>query len=96
MAEYPHSPEEAIDPRWTRYLHAQQPAEPASADQSGRGQQAARPGVQPAQRSVQPAHRASDAELNAEIATALGPWRTGKAGPRETLEALRDLAARLL
>jgi hypothetical protein len=28
--EYPHSPEEAIDPRWTNYLHAESAAGPAN------------------------------------------------------------------
>ena len=89
MAEFPHSPEEVIDPRWNRYLHANQPGRPASGEQNRREEQAA-------QREVQPAQHGSDAELNAEIVKVLGPWRTGKAGPRETLEALRDLAERLL
>lgn len=31
--EYPHSPEEAIDPRWTNYLHAESSAG-ATQDQS--------------------------------------------------------------
>ena len=78
MTEFPHSPDEIIDPRWQRYLHANEPAQPSS-----RGR-------------VKPAHRATDAELNAEIAAVLEPWRTGRAGPRETLEALRALADRLL
>jgi hypothetical protein len=92
-AEYPHSPEEVIDPRWNRYLHPQESPEPARGGQRG---SADRPAVQPAQRGPRPAHHTSDAELNAEIAAALEPWRTGSAGPRETLEALRDLAERLL
>jgi hypothetical protein len=96
MAEFPHSPEEVIDPRWNRYLHPQDSHEPALRGQARDGNQVARPAVQPAQHGVQPARHASDAELNAEIAAALEPWRTGRSGPRETLEALRDLAERML
>jgi hypothetical protein len=92
-AEYPHSPEELIDPRWNRYLHAQESPEPALGGLHGSGD---RPAVQPAPRGPRPARHASDAELNAEIAAVLEPWRTGSTGPRETLDALRDLAERLL
>jgi hypothetical protein len=88
MPEFPHSPEEVIDPRWKRYLHAHQPVSPATGGAVGEGPSGG-PGVQPA-------HHASDAELNAELARVLGPWRTGRSGPRETLEALRELAERLL
>jgi hypothetical protein len=93
MAEFPHSPEEVIDPRWNRYLHTQDSHEPALRGQHRGGEQGA---VQPAQHGPRPAHRASDADLNAEIAAVLEPWRSGSAGPRETLEALRDLAERML
>ena len=80
----PRSPDEVIDPRWRRYLHPAQPKAPAGQAGPGRGD------------DVKPAHRATDAELNAEIARALESWRAGTAGPRPTLEALRDIANRLL
>ena len=94
MEQVPHSPEEVIDPRWSRYLHGQQSPQPASG-----GHFTPHDAGQPRD---QERHRAggdqtiTDAELNARIAEVLGPWRTGKAGPREALEALRDLAERVL
>ncbi|HEY3535004.1 MAG TPA: hypothetical protein VGK60_05510 [Pedococcus sp.] len=84
MEQDPHSPDEVIDPRWLGYLRAHQPEQPAQQPGAGRGD------------DVKPVHHASDAELNAEIVRALEPWRAGTAGPRPTLEALRDVANRLL
>ena len=104
--KHPHSPEEVIDPRWDRYLHARHPRQAAPAARAGgpgaddpwghEPEADGGPGMEPAHRGVQPAHHASDAELNAEIARVLEPWRTGKAGPRSTLEGLRELAERRL
>jgi len=100
MKHAPRSPQEIIDPRWDQYLHARQPRQHGSAGRDGGSgvddERANGPRVEPAHQGVHPAHHASDAELNAEIARVLEPWRTGKAGPRSTLEGLRELAERRL
>jgi hypothetical protein len=67
----PQSPDEAIDPRWDEYLHAQIPEGPA--------------------------HPRGDSEhLSEAMRAIIEPWQQGRRGPRETLQALRDLADRSL
>jgi hypothetical protein len=69
---YPDSPDEVIDPRWNRYLHAQAPEGPAH-------------------------HRLEGGEQLGEAMRAIiEPWEAGRRGSRETLQALRELADRVL
>jgi hypothetical protein len=71
--EYPHSPEEAIDPRWSSYLHADDGSGPASLH------------------TPDPSEHLGDA-----MREIIEPWQAGRRSSRETLEALRVLAERVL
>jgi hypothetical protein len=70
---YPDSPKDAIDPRWTNYLHAESAAGPS-------GNQ----------------HTDPAAPLGDAMRAIIEPWQAGLRGSRETLDALRALADRVL
>jgi hypothetical protein len=72
-SEYPDSPKDAIDPRWTSYLHAE-----SAAGASGKQ------------------HGDPAAPLGDAMREIIDPWQAGLRSTRETLEALRALADRVL